>query len=37
MNSDVTRPREGYHSLSGDLIAVTGRENSLWSRWSVAQ
>ena len=30
-------PGEWCYSLSGSLIAVTGRENSFWSRWSVAQ
>ena len=28
----LTCPREWYHSLSGSLNALTGRENSLWSR-----
>jgi hypothetical protein len=30
-------PPEWYHMLSGNLIAVNGRENSLWCRWSVDQ
>ena len=29
----MTCPREWYHLLSGDLIAVTGHKSSLWSRW----
>ena len=32
----LTYPRKWYHSLSGDLIAVTDHENSLWSGWPVA-
>ena len=33
----LTCPCVWYHSPSGDLIALTCRENSLWSRWPVAQ
>ena len=30
-------PREWYRSLTGDLLVLRSREDSLWSRWSVAQ
>ena len=32
----MTCPREWY-SLSGDLLVLRRRQDSLWSRWSVAQ
>ena len=35
--SETDLPREWYHLLSGNLIALLGRDNSLWCGWSVAQ